>query len=342
VPAARKTAEAKIDARKLKPFSPEQEWEELLAYSRFLVAERARVAAELEKCRASGQPWLTPSEEYSFPSVVLAAYAREFKEALRPLLPAGVKADADSSPAAPEFTRLGSAHDGGYVMLDPGLGGIAYSLGIDANVDWDLGMAARGFEIFQYDGSIAGPPVNHERFHFEKLFICGKPAPPPGYTTLSSLLARNGHTAKNSLILKMDIEGSEWEVLEALSRAELLQFRQILLELHLRAENIMRLPQFSRILRRLNSTHQPVHVHLNNNNREVDYNGERFWYVYEVSYARKADFIFAPNRESCPAELDAPCNPARLDFKHDLLGETTREDCEPSNPVTIAAGPINL
>jgi hypothetical protein len=48
VPADGKTAEAKIDARKLKPFSPEQEWEELLAYSRFLIAERARLAAELD------------------------------------------------------------------------------------------------------------------------------------------------------------------------------------------------------------------------------------------------------------------------------------------------------
>lgn len=300
-------------------FSPEQVQNDLRAYARFLVAEQARRAAEVEKCLASGQPWFAPSEEYPFPSDVLAAYAREFKQTLRPQIPAQLPAGV----APPQFLRLGSPNDGGYVMLDPdahGTGGLAYSLGIDSNVDWDLDMAARGFEVFQYDGSIAALPANHERFHFEKLFIHSNPEPRPGWETLPRLLARNGHAEEKNLILKMDIEGAEWEVLKALERPQLLQFKQIILELHLRAQDIMRLPEHTAILRRLMHTHQPVHTHVNNNNRQVDYNGEPFWYVWEVSYARRADFSFAPSRLSYPTELDAPCNPLRPDHNLGYFG----------------------
>lgn len=47
--------------------------------------------------------------------------------------------------------RIGPAHDGGYVMLDPGRDGIAYSFGISDYSPWDLEMANRGFKVYSID-----------------------------------------------------------------------------------------------------------------------------------------------------------------------------------------------
>ena len=299
------------------------ELEEIRAYNRFVLEQQAAISADYRERIAAGLPVYERPLECSFPGEVLAGYAREFKQAIRPMC---IAAGADGA-APPALVRLGSAHDGGYVMPDPGLGGIAYSLGIDSNVDWDLDMAARGFHVFQYDGSIDALPAPHAdnpAFAFHGLFICGRPDPRPGYRTLSQLIAENGHGEERDMILKMDIEGAEWDVLAALPRPDLMRFRQIVLELHLRAEDMGRLPVFSSLLRRLASTHQAVHAHANNNGGAVRFNEEPFWYYMEVSYVRRAGLRFAPCEQHYPTPLDAPCCPEKPEISLGFFGQPER------------------
>lgn len=58
-------------------------------------------------------------------------------------------------------------------MLEPGYGGIAYSLGISTDSPWDLEMAERGYKIYQYDGTIDHGPYEHPNIFFHKFNIGG-------------------------------------------------------------------------------------------------------------------------------------------------------------------------
>lgn len=63
--------------------------------------------------------------------------------------------------------RLGSLADGAYVPPDD-LDGITdvLSVGVGGEVSFDLALPERGTLIHQYDPTVDGPPVLHDRFRF--------------------------------------------------------------------------------------------------------------------------------------------------------------------------------
>ena len=110
--------------------------------------------------------------------------------------------------------RFGRDHDGGYVMVDDFAGiTAAYSLGISDDVSWDLDIATCGIDVFQYDHTIAGPPQEHERFHWSKTGVSGEPGSDPDLARLNDIIAANGHLDARGLVLKCDIECYEWHML---------------------------------------------------------------------------------------------------------------------------------
>ncbi|MDR2504197.1 MAG: FkbM family methyltransferase [Deltaproteobacteria bacterium] len=290
------------------------ELSEIRAYNRHIMERYKSIEQYYLSAASRGETVLKQDLFCSFPGEVLAGYVRAFKRALKPLDP-----ERAGTPAA--FVRLGSAHDGGYVMADPGHNGLAYSLGIGDNADWDLSMAERGFTVYQYDGSLERPPescAGHPSLHFHSLFISGAPGERPRHTSLRSILEKNGHTRKNSLILKMDVEGAEWGVLERARQEDLAPFRQIILELHVSALDMWRLPGHTSILRRLGRTHPVAHAHINNNGRQVYFGGEPFWPFIELCCLRRDDWEFKPGKKTYPLALDAPCNPLMPDYAPDF------------------------
>lgn len=281
----------------MQPNDKQRELDEIKAYNTAVVEKSREILEYLDAQVKSGQSYVyNPPRVVSFPSDIFAGFARKFKRCIRPMHYDG-----------PALVRIGSAHDGGYVMPDPGKKGLAYSLGISDNVDWDLEMAERGFAIFQYDASVDAPPVEHRLFRFHKYFVSGQDTGKPSYKTLNAILAENNHQSAADIIFKMDIEGAEWDVLESLSRSTLLQFKQIVMELHFSAADVPLLPVRTALLERLNRTHQCVHMHVNNSMPGVDFNGEPFWYIWEVSYIRRDSFNFTPSLASYPTPLDTPC-----------------------------------
>lgn len=200
--------------------------------------------------------------------------------------------------------RIGGEGDGGYVMLDPGQRGVAYSLGVSACSPWDLEMAERGFPVFQYDGSIEQEPDKHPNIFFHKIFIGSCAESRAQYMTLQQILRHNAHQAEKNLILQMDIEGAEWEALAELSPDDALCFSQIIVEFH----NIGLDASKYAVLKKLRTTHTPIHVHYNNNaltalfspQNNFIYSGD----ALEISYARNKDYAFAPCLEYFPTPLD--------------------------------------
>jgi len=163
--------------------------------------------------------------------------------------------------------RLGAENDGGYIFLDNFLrdgAKFAYSFGISSYDPFSLDMMAYGYDVWQYDGTIEGPPYNHPRIHFKPFNISGEEYPRPNERNLRRIIEENGHRDATDIILQCDIEGCEWSMLENARTEDLIKFTQINIEFHdLHPFGNAWLRKL-RLLKKLNETHQITHIHANN------------------------------------------------------------------------------
>jgi hypothetical protein len=203
------------------------------------------------------------------------------------------------------FIRVGEQEfDGGYVMLDDFQGNVAYSFGICDDVSWDSQMADIGFDVFMYDHTIRKLPFNHKNFHFHKVGILGNPDDSTSnMKTMSELIELNGHADINDLILKMDVEGWEWEFLNFASETTLDQFSQMVFEFH-DLTNLDMAKKIIPALKKINKSHQLVHVHANNLHPAFYLGDTMLPPVLEVTYLRKKDYKFEESNRFFPQEID--------------------------------------
>ena len=211
------------------------------------------------------------------------------------------------------YIRTGRDYDGGYVMADCFSDcTVAYSLGICDDVSWDKDMAERNIDVYMYDHTIDGLPEQDTRFHFFKTGLAGEDS--GNLKTLGTIIRENDHENNKNMILKMDIEGWEWEVINQTDCIS--QFSQIAVELHglCDFDNKNIIPA----LDKLNETHIPVHIHANNCSPVMFFGGLVLPDALEVTYLRKTDFEFSENTRSFPTELDMVNDPSKpeiiLDF----------------------------
>ena len=205
------------------------------------------------------------------------------------------------------MTRIGRAHDGGYVMADDFRDKrIAYSIGIADDVSWDADMAARGFDVYMYDHTIEALPEEKAGFHFQRTGLgSNMDAGDPALKTLTELLNENGHSEERGMILKIDIEGAEWAVLRDLEEDTLRRFSQIVFEFH----DLVR-PEKEEIIfqamEKLNRTHQLVHLHANNYGTYLQVGGMVLPELLEGTYLLREEYRFEECGERLPSPLDAP------------------------------------
>ncbi len=254
---------------------------------------------------------LAPAKRLENPNIIIIP-DREMGETARRVLSLMRPMDVRGT----SLVRKGRANDGGYIMSNSGLeNAIAYSLGINNDVSWDLAMATLGCNVFQYDHTISALPELHPLFHWFRIGIAASPSSDGMLQPLDLLIEKNGHSDRNDLILKMDIEGAEWDAIEAMSMDTLRQFSQIVIELH----NVVNkasdlLPKAERVLRKLYSTHQPVHIHANNWGSLGFIDGTLIPDTIELTYVRRTDHQFEKCYKIFPTELDMPCRPEVPDY----------------------------
>lgn len=214
-------------------------------------------------------------------------------------------------------TRVGRFFDGGYAMVDRFEGTeAAYSLGINDDVSWDIDMALRGVPVFQYDPTIERLPEEHELFHWQPKWIGGRVDAEANMETLESLIEQNGHQNCRNMVLKCDIEGGEWPLLQLTPNRVLRQFRQMVFEIHslgflaerTHADNVRR------AFLNLTASHHVVHVHGNNFAAWTVVGGVPVPSVLEVTLMRKDEGLFTPSEEIFPTSLDMPCNAHAADL----------------------------
>ena len=160
--------------------------------------------------------------------------------------------------------RFGSANDGGYLMCENLIEPLdaAYSYGVGSNDDWGCELSRRyHVPVHQYDCfDPAQPTCNGGTFVFHNECVGNR----SGYRgshlfdTLENQIRKNGDTGRR-LIIKMDIEGGEWDSLLAAPEELLASIPQITMEMH-GFDN----PKVVEVLRKLKRNFYLVNLHFNN------------------------------------------------------------------------------
>ena len=176
--------------------------------------------------------------------------------------------------------------------------------GLALNVSWDKDMASRGYDVFMYDHTIDALPEENPHFHWSKLGISDGTGNDNRLKTLDELIKANHHEDKHNMLLKMDVEGAEWGFFEQVSSETLSQFGQMTFEVH----EILRHPNPERILsalRKINRTHQLIHIHANNNGNYISFGHKKFCNYLELSYVLRSKYTFCEKYDvNLPLSID--------------------------------------
>jgi len=216
--------------------------------------------------------------------------------------------------------RLGSAHDGGYVMLRPETKDAeVISLGIADNLDFELalidGSYARAIHCF--DGSIKQLPEVRDGINFKSKYV--KSVSTDNSLLLNEILA---DIEAKELILKVDIEGDEWGVFESLEVSELCKFSQIIGEFHGLASCTTneKAQRMNEILDKLHQYFYLFNSHPNNWSEYRILKGVPIVDVLELSFVNKnhpsvtGSKIKTPFSILSPDILNSPCNPLGFEY----------------------------
>jgi hypothetical protein len=206
--------------------------------------------------------------------------------------------------------RYGGAHDGGYLMCENLAGGVesVYSYGIATEDKWGCDVSRQFVvPIHQYDCFTPHRPIcegGHFVFHDECVGPRAETINAQPFDTLPSQIARNGDAGKR-LLVKIDIEGAEWDSLIATPDAVLDTIDQMPMELHGTDE-----AKFVELLRRLKRQFHLVNLHFNNYTCTAAATPLPAW-AFQVLWVNKRVGVLDPDGPSPapPSPLSAPDNP---------------------------------
>ncbi|WP_423818454.1 FkbM family methyltransferase [Salinimicrobium sp. TIG7-5_MAKvit] len=201
--------------------------------------------------------------------------------------------------------RIGGESDGGYLVPDD-LNGLeaCFSPGVGGKSKFERECADMGMEIFMADASVDGPAFEDPRFNFQKKFIGGRQK--GNFMTLETWINGSEVREEADLLLQMDIEGFEYEVLNATSIQTLKRFRIIIIEFHL-LDNL-EMPWYyqrsKRAFEKLLVNHTCVHIHPNNSCGITKIKGVEVPGIAEFTFLRKDRIKEKRKIESLPHPLD--------------------------------------
>ena len=123
------------------------------------------------------------------------------------------------------LNRYGSFADGGYVIPIKAVNNSKFLIsgGIEKNNEFEIELANLGIVGIQIDNSIDTPPKDHKNLTFKRATLGGKSG-----VSIDALLKSFDSTSQG--MLKLDIEGSEYETLSEVE--SFARFTTIIVELH--------------------------------------------------------------------------------------------------------------
>jgi hypothetical protein len=204
------------------------------------------------------------------------------------------------------LARYGSPNDGGYLMcqnLVENLGA-GYSYGVGPNDDWGCDVSTRyKVPMHQYDCfDPARPSCKTGQFVFHNECLAPRTERSWGrdFDTLTNQIARNGDAGKR-LIVKIDIEGAEWDSILATSDDVLNTFDQMPMELHGTDDEM-----FLKVIQKLKKNFYLVNLHFNNFACSPQFAPMPGW-AYQVLFVNKRIGVLDPSKGTPPpSPLNAP------------------------------------
>lgn len=164
--------------------------------------------------------------------------------------------------------RLGDNHDGGYIVLKEPISSVKklISFGVGGNVEFekqiennyditiDMFDAEPEYRVFPVlkdipTGSVIkiSDKINYHKYHATKHNI-------------------NSILPEDDFILKMDIEGGEWEILRAINDTTMKKMKMLAIEVHLEIYDLYTKSNpyaIIDVLTKLKNTHTLIHIHGN-------------------------------------------------------------------------------
>jgi hypothetical protein len=220
-----------------------------------------------------------------------------------------------------ELERFGEPHDGGYLMCRNLLGDVeaGYSYGIAGYDKWGCDISTRlGVSVHQYDcfdTSRPACPSGRTIFHEECVGTTRARIDGRLFDTLAHQLERNGDRSRR-LVVKMDVEGAEWDSLLSAPDDVLREIDQMAVEFHWgRDENGRWLDddRHLHVVHRLKELFEIAHVHFNNASCTGGLDPFPTW-AYEVLFVNKRLAVVDRHASAGGLHpLDAPNNPSYPD-----------------------------
>jgi FkbM family methyltransferase len=185
-----------------------------------------------------------------------------------------------------KLTRYGGDFDGGYVMAEPISRNLSIlSLGVGSDISWDEEIGVNALAIHLYDHTVDRLPVEIDVATHFKTEVGSQSK--PHSVTLQECISRL--PISNDYILKIDIEGAEWAVLDEVDTDLLDRFSQIVIEFHGLHEHVLSLKilQVMEVLRKLSTNHDVINFHPNNYGNFEIIGNHPVPDVFEVTYLRR-------------------------------------------------------
>lgn len=213
-----------------------------------------------------------------------------------------------------DFKRFGERNDGGYVLCANLLGGVqaAYSYGISGYDGWgcqvatELKVKAHQYDCF--DLTVPACSTGTTVFHGE--CVAGEPSTDDAgrrFDTPEHQIARNGDAARH-LVVKMDVEGAEWQTFLDTPDSVFERIDQLAVEFHGSDRQ-----RFLDALTKLKRFYYVANLHYNNYSCTAKFRPFPSW-AFEVLLVSKR--LGVPDRSGKPpgaGELNTPNNPKAVD-----------------------------
>ena len=212
------------------------------------------------------------------------------------------------------FKRFGSANDGGYLMCENLIEPLesAYSYGVGKNDDWGCDVSRQyHVPVHQYDCfDPARPTCDGGTFVFHNECVGDRAGTTESrqFDTLENQIKKNGDAGRR-VIVKMDIEGAEWDSLLATPDEVLTSISQIAMEMHGYDD-----PKIVEALRKLKQNFYLVNLHFNNWSCTSKASPLPAW-AYQTHWVNKRIGVLDPTAPEPAASnpLNAPDSPTRAD-----------------------------
>ena len=163
-----------------------------------------------------------------------------------------------------DLQRFGEPHDGGYPLCANLLRSVkaGYSYGLSGYDGWGCDVSRRlRIRVHQYDCfDLREPscPGGQTVFHGECIGTARATQDGRPFDTFASQIARNGDAAM-PVVMKIDVEGAEWDAFLLAPDSALSQIDQLDVEFHHVDD-----PKYVETIRRLKQFFHIAHVHYNN------------------------------------------------------------------------------